>query len=548
MGTGDVDFRFTILNLRFYALDLWWMMTLEISTVRVCRDFLFIALLSLFSFAGYGISRPPMDVLPKRELRGVWIATVVNIDWPSANNLTTTQQKAELIQQLDNHQRAGINAILLQIRPAADALYAKSKEPWSRFLTGKPGQEPTPFYDPLEFAIEEAHKRGMELHAWINPYRATFDLVSAHTTPDHITRQKPHWFFIYGGKKLFNPGLPEVREYITGVVMDIVRNYDIDGIHFDDYFYPYPDSGKPIPDSETFRKYANGFRDVGDWRRNNVNLLIKMVSDSVHSAKKYIKFGVSPFGIWDNKRDHPRGSASSGLSGYRTLYADALKWLEEGWVDYINPQIYFPFGNPAAPYEVLADWWAQHTNGRHFYIGHAAYRVNENREGWRDRNQIPNQVRYARAHAHAQGSIYYSSKHISNNAAGLRDSLQYNLYRYKSLPPTMPWLDSVPPEPPFGLLATVAENRTSVILHWLPAAAAADGDEAYGYVVYRFNEGEDLNLNNPQNILYITYDSHQLTYTDNMTRKNGYYRYVVTAIDRIKNESVPSNVREVYIE
>src|SRR5690606_37478877 len=207
------DFRFTNFGVRFAG-----MMTLEMSTIRVCRSFLLITFLSLFYFCSYGVPNPPLDILTKRELRGVWIATVVNIDWPSASNLTTAQQQAELIQQLDNHQRAGINAILLQIRPSADAFYAKSKEPWSRFLTGKPGQQPAPFYDPLAFAIEEAHKRGMELHAWINPYRATFDLVAANTTADHITRQKPQWFFIYGGKKLFNPGLPEVREYITGIV------------------------------------------------------------------------------------------------------------------------------------------------------------------------------------------------------------------------------------------------------------------------------------------------------------------------------------------
>ncbi len=511
------------------------------------RSAIFLGLL-LSASIGYGLPAPSLDPLPKRELRGVWVATVANIDWPSAAGLSTDKQKQELIQQLDNHQRAGINAVMLQIRPAADALYAKSKEPWSRFLSGKPGQQPTPFYDPLEFAIEEAHKRGMELHAWINPYRATFDLVSTNTTGDHITRRRPDWFFVYGGKRLFDPGLPEVRAYITDIVMDIVRNYDIDGIHFDDYFYPYPEAGKAIPDAETFKRYPNGFRNVADWRRNNVNLLIQQVSDSVHHAKKHMKFGISPFGIWDNKKDHPQGSASAGLSGYRQLYADALKWLEEGWVDYINPQIYFPFGHPAAPYEVLVDWWGQHVNGRHFYIGHAAYRATENRDGWRNRNQIPNQVRYARAHGLVQGSIYYSSKHIANNVIGLRDSLQYNLYRYKSLPPTMPWLDSIAPEPPFGLLTRIADNGTSVILHWQPSAPAADGDEAYGYVVYRFNEGEKLDLDNPQNILHITYDSNQLQYTDNLTRPRSHYRYVVTAIDRLKNESTPSNVRELYIQ
>ncbi|MGK6352080.1 glycoside hydrolase family 10 protein [Parapedobacter sp. DT-150] len=524
------------------------MMTLEMSFIRTYLGYFTTIFLLFACTVGYALPDPPMDVLPKRELRGVWIATVVNIDWPSAAGLDAKKQQEELIQQLDNHQRAGINAIMLQIRPTADAFYAKSREPWSRFLTGKPGQQPIPFYDPLEFAITEAHKRGIELHAWINPYRATFDLIAANTANDHITRQKPNWFFVYGGKKLFNPGIPEVREYIIGVVMDIVRNYDIDGIHFDDYFYPYPEGGKPIPDAETFRQYPNGFRNVADWRRNNVNLLVNMVSDSIHREKKYVKFGISPFGIWDNKKDHPNGSASSGLSGYRQLYADALKWLEEGWVDYINPQIYFPFGNPSAPYEVLVDWWSQHANGRHFYVGHAAYRVNDKGAGWRDRSQIPNQVRYARQSGHAQGSIYYSSKYIANNTGGLRDSLQYSLYRYKSLPPSMPWLDSVAAEPPFGLLARVTDNQASVMLHWLPSPPAADGEEAYGYVIYRFNEGEELNLNNPQNILHVTYDHTQLSYTDNLVRKQGHYRYVVTAIDRLKNESAPSNVRELYIE
>ena len=511
-----------------------------------CITFFFLLFIGFVGYCGPGDDVG--DTPPKRELRGAWIATVVNIDWPSASNLTTAEQKAELIRHLDNHQRAGINAIFLQIRPTADAFYAKSAEPWSRFLTGKPGQPPVPFYDPLEFAINEAHKRGMELHAWINPYRATFDLVDANTTSDHITRRKPDWFFIYGGKKLFNPGIPEVREYIVGIVTDIVRNYDIDGVHFDDYFYPYPVGGRPIPDEGTFRKYPNGFSHIADWRRNNVNLLIQLISERIHHEKKYIKFGVSPFGIWDNKKDHPEGSASSGLSGYRQLYADALKWLEEGWVDYINPQIYFPFGYAAAPYEVLADWWSKHTYGRHLYIGHAAYRASENGVGWRDRSQIPNQVRYARKQAGAQGSIYYSAKHITDNVVGLRDSLQYNLYRYKSLPPTMPWLDSIAPEPPFGLLAQVAENGTSVILQWQPGMPSVDNEAPYGYVVYRFNEGEPLDLENPQNILYITYDHTQTQYTDNMTRKNGHYRYVVTTLDRMKNESLPSNTRELYIE
>lgn len=513
-----------------------------------CRLSLISILSICFIFTASAKSNLVDDTLPKRELRGVWVATVVNIDWPSTTGLGAEKQQEEFIQLLDNHQRAGINTVILQVRPTADAFYAKSREPWSRFLTGRPGQQPAPFYDPLEFAIEEAHKRGIELHAWFNPYRATFDLVSTNTTPDHITRRKPEWFFTYGGKKLFNPGIPEVREYIVSIIMDVVKDYDIDGVHLDDYFYPYPVGNTPIPDDATFRKYPNGISNVADWRRNNVNLLVESIADSIHIIKKHVKFGISPFGIWDNKRDHPRGSPSAGLSGYRQLYADALKWLEEGWVDYINPQIYFPFGHRTAPYEGLVDWWSQHANGRHFYIGHAAYRINERGAGWQNRSQIPDQVRYLRKNAHAQGSVFYSSKFLSNNTGGLRDSLQYNLYRYKSLPPKMPWLDDISPEPPTKLEARAMANQAAVILHWEPPIRAKDGDEAYGYVIYRFNQGEEVDLNSPQHILHISYDNTQLSYADNIIREGAKYTYVVTALDRLKNESLPSNAESVALQ
>lgn len=478
---------------------------------------------------------------PKRELRGVWIATVANIDWPSRAGLPIAQQKSELINILDNHQRAGINAIYLQIRPSADAFYAKSDEPWSRFLTGKQGQSPNPQYDPLEFAIEEAHQRGMELHPWFNPYRATFDLVQANVSPDHITRRKPEWFFAYGGKKWFNPGLPEVREYIIEVILNVVRQYDIDGVHFDDYFYPYPDGNKPIPDSETFRKYGQGFSTVADWRRNNVNLLVQALSDSIRATKQHIRFGISPFGIWDNRRDHPQGSETNGFSGYRQLYADAIKWTSEGWVDYVTPQLYFPFNYRAAAYEKLVDWWNDHTYGRHLYIGHASYRAANNTEGWRNRSQIPDQIRYLRQQSESQGSVFYSSKSISGNLAGLRDSLQYDLYKYKALPPQMLWLDSIPPHSPQDLTASSIAEGKGIKLDWQAPDTAADGEQAYGYVIYRFNVGEKVDLQDPRNILHISYRGDQTNYTDHQISSEGRYVYVVTALDRLKNESEPSD-------
>ncbi|RYE52282.1 MAG: glycoside hydrolase, partial [Sphingobacteriales bacterium] len=259
-------------------------------------------------------------IAPKREFRGVWVATVENIDWPSKPGLTADQQKQELIGILEQHKANGINAIMLQIRPAADAFYSRSREPWSKWLTGKQGLAPAPGYDPLEFAINEAHLRGMELHAWFNPYRASMG-ASTVFSPDHMTQKRPDLFFTYGGKKQFDPGIPEVRDYIIQVVLDVVKGYDIDGVHFDDYFYPYRIEGQKINDAATYSKYNQGFGNIADWRRNNVNILIKSLNDSIHYHKKHVKFGISPFGIWRNFKEDTLGSRTNGLSNYGELYA-----------------------------------------------------------------------------------------------------------------------------------------------------------------------------------------------------------------------------------
>lgn len=476
---------------------------------------------------------------PKREFRGVWIATVANIDWPSKPGLNSDIQKAELIRILDEHQKTGMNAIMLQIRPATDALYGKSRELWSRFLTGKQGQAPTPYYDPLEFAIEEAHKRGIELHAWFNPYRATFDLIDANTSPKHITKQKPEWFFTYGGKKLFNPGLPEVRQYIIGVIMDVVRNYDIDGVHFDDYFYPYPEANQPLKDAESFSKYGKAFKNIDDWRRNNVDTLIHALSDSIHATKKYMKFGVSPFGIWRNKSQDPLGSISNGFDGYGKLYADARKWVQKGWLDYLNPQIYFPFGYDVAPYDKLTDWWADNAFGKHVYIGHAVYRATEKRQAWVSKSQLPDQIRYLRKNSNIQGSVYFSSKSLTNNLAGFQDSLRNDFYRYPALTPTMEWLDAVKPNAPAELTAKKSEK--GIELNWKEGAAASDGEKAYGYMVYRFKRGERIDIEQAKQIISISFDSSKTSYLDSTAQANQSYIYVVSAIDRLKNESALSN-------
>ena len=475
---------------------------------------------------------------PKREFRGVWIATVGNIDWPSKPTLTTDQQKKELTDRLTAYQQMGINAVMLQVRPAADAFYAKSREPWSKWLTGKQGKAPNPLYDPLEFAITEAHKRGMELHAWFNPYRATNDGNFGALSPEHITRLKPEWFFIYGGIKLFNPGIPEVRDYIVRVILDVVDNYDIDGVHMDDYFYPYQIDGQHINDAETFKQYGGAFIDIKDWRRHNVDTLIHMLSDSIHKHKPHVKFGISPFGIWANKYQNPEGSDTHGGSSYYELFADSRNWVKEGWVDYINPQLYWPIDDRSAAFNTLLDWWSDNTFNRHLYIGMAAYRINEHRRGkFKDPAAMPDEIKYLRDNPRVEGSVYFSSNSLLNNPLGFTDSLKETYYKYPALPPVMLWLDSIAPNPPRNVTATPVKSQ--VELKWETPALAKDKEPVYGYVIYRFDGDEKVNLTDPKYILHIQYND-TVSYTDETVKKGKTYLYVITALDRLKNESEPS--------
>jgi uncharacterized lipoprotein YddW (UPF0748 family) len=485
-------------------------------------------------------------VEPKREFRGVWMATVVNLDWPQNAKATTERQKKDLTDQLNSHQQTGINAVMFQVRPAADAFYAQSREPWSKYLTGVQGQAPNPLYDPLEFATTEAHKRGMELHAWFNPYRATFDGKFNTLAPNHITRTKPEWFFIYEGIKLFNPGLPEVREYIVQVILDVVKNYDVDGIHMDDYFYPYPAKGQVINDADAYAKYGEGFEDIRDWRRDNVDKLVHMLNDSIHKYKPNMKFGISPFGIWANVRQLPDGSETAGGSSYFENFADSRKWVREGWVDYINPQIYWHIGFRAAAFEKLVDWWSNNTYNRQLYIGQAPYKFYEARSpAFKNPSEIPNQLRLIRANPRVQGSVYFRSLNLIANANHLSDSLRSNFYRYPALPPPMLWLDSVPPMPPQNFIGK-AEGK-GVLLKWETPLIAKDSEAVYGYVVYRFEENEEFNMEDPKNILHIQYDTETI-YQDTNVQAGKTYFYVLTALDRLKNESERSPTIAVIVK
>lgn len=496
----------------------------------------------LFSFISFlssiNIGFAQESIIPKREFRGVWVATVVNIDWPSRTGLPTQQQKDELLKILNQHQSQGINAVFFQVRPTADAFYAKGDEPWSQYLTGKQGQAPNPFYDPLQFAIEECHKRGMELHAWFNPYRATFDGKEENISTNHISKLKPEWFFKYDGKKLFNPGLPEVRAYINKTILNVVDNYDLDGIHFDDYFYPYAVKGQVISDLEAFILFNNGIKDIKDWRRYNVNQLIHELSDSIHAHKKYMKFGISPFGIWKNKSQDPQGSETAGGDSFYGQFADSRYWVEQGWVDYINPQIYWAFETKAAPHANLVDWWSNNTFGKHLYIGMGAYRINAaNDANWRNPNQMPKQIAYSRANNRVQGNVYFSSKSLNNNLLGISDSLKNHFYSYKSLPPVMLWLDDVVPNAPQNLLGI--KTKTGILLSWKLPKPAKDGDKAYGFVVYRFDKEDALDVNDASKIKNIYYGD-ITSWEDTNIEKGKTYVYVVTSLDRLKNESESS--------
>jgi len=313
-----------------------------------------------------------LQAQPKREMRAVWIATVANIDWPSSNRLLPTQQRIEIVNMLDRLTENNINAIVLQIRPMADAFYPSNLEPWSHWLTGRQGVRPSPFYDPLQFIIEEAHKRCMEVHVWLNPYRVTTTGDSMMLSKEHLFYKQPELFVRYGGKYYFNPGLDETRNFLNKVVEDIVEHYDVDGVHFDDYFYPYPVKGEDFPDDETFMKFPRGFapNQKADWRRNNVNMAIAEVQQTIKNLKPWVEFGVSPFGVWRNDNVDPRGSATrAGIQNYDDLYADILKWLAEGTIDYVTPQLYWEIGKKVANYEVLLKWWIENSYGKNLYIG-----------------------------------------------------------------------------------------------------------------------------------------------------------------------------------
>ncbi len=394
--------------------------------------FLFL-IIYIYVYTDSGAQIPEQPTSIEREMRAAWVATVENIDWPSSKKLTAEQQQKEFKNIVSRYAEAGFNALFVQIRPCADAFYPSPFEPWSPYLTGARGKDPG--YDPLKFMIDECHQQGLEFHAWFNPYRAIINIANDRSDISHITKLKPEWFITYGSIKLFNPGIPDVWTYIKEIVMDVVKKYDIDGVHLDDYFYPYKIPGKPFPDSKTYRIYNNGMK-VDDWRRQNVDTVIHLLHDAINKEKPYIRFGVSPFGVWRNKYIDAEGSATrAGCTNYDDLYADILKWLKKDWIDYAAPQLYWETGNRLCDYNTLTKWWNDNSYGKDIYIGHAAYRMMEKTPSWSSSNQICTQVQVLRNHGNVKGSVYYNTNSMMKNPHHIMDSLRLNYYSIRCLAP-----------------------------------------------------------------------------------------------------------------
>ncbi len=367
------------------------------------------------------------------EFRGIWVSTVMNLDYPSAPGADVEKLKEEADYLLDNAKSMGMNAIVLQVRPCGDAIYPSELYPWSAYISGEQGVAPEKGFDPLEYWVEQAHARGMELHAWINPFRVTHGgseekpktdvTLLAQSNPARIN---PDWTVEYKGNLYLNPGIEQVREYIIKGVKEIVDNYPVDGIHFDDYFYP----GVDFSDDHTFSMYGGEFADIADWRRDNVNKLVRRVYEVVHGEEKQVRFGISPFGIWKNKASDPEGSDTRGLEAYHTYYADSRAWVKNGWVDYIAPQIYWSIGNGAADYSKLLSWWVDTVKGTDvdLYIGHAGYRSLEAQPGdvWYGSDEIERQIRLNRRYDEVKGSIHFRIKMYIDNPT-LTEAIK-NLY------------------------------------------------------------------------------------------------------------------------
>lgn len=473
---------------------------------------------------------------PKTEFRGAWLHIVGNTEM---QNMSQEEIRGWLSGTLDDLKKAGCNAVFFQVRPQADAFYPSELEPWTRYLTGVQGQAPDPLWDPLQFMIDQCHSRGMELHAWLNPYRVTSTAKDA-LAEGHIYKRRPELFKRYGSQIYFDPGEPESRAHLVAVVKDIVERYDVDGIHFDDYFYPYPENGRDFPDSDTFAKYGaeQGFgkSQKDDWRRHNTALLIHEVNEAVKSIKPWVRFGVSPFGIHRNLSDTPdgSGSATNGLSCYHSLYADAPGWAEAGDVDYLAPQLYWKIGHKLADYEVLAKWWSGQNLPGHLYIGQSIETLSEPDLKDKSRNQTARKIEMTRELPHICGNVWWPGWSVSANVNGIADALAGEFQSSPALLPAYTDIDGIAPDP----VKDIWYRRSKDLIRWNVEPTEDPLQEMHFFVIYRFGEYDNDDFDNPANIYAVT--------RDNWFIPSEGGRYAVTVVDRCWNESAPSDIITIF--
>lgn len=498
---------------------------------------LLIILLTFFVLSSCGSKKPQQTYIdlryPKREFRGVWVQTAWTGNYKTMNS---TQLKAHFVNMLNEFHEAGINALIFQVRPQADAFYYSELEPWSSSLTGTQGKPMDDGFDPLPFLIDECHKRNIELHAWLNPYRVTMSENQV-LADNHIYYQYPERFVKYGNQIYFDPGFPANREFICQVVKDIVARYKVDAIHMDDYFYPYPIAGKPFPDNRSFAIYgsAQGFdaahRD--DWRRNNVNLLVEEIKATIMETKPWVRFGISPFGIYRNKKSTPDGTGSNtaGLQNYDDLYADVKLWAKKGWVDYNIPQIYWEIGHKSADYSTLIEWWANNNLKQPLYVGQDIKRTMDAVMPSGD-NQLSEKMRLARSYKTVTGNCFWYGQNILENYRGVTDKLKSEYHKYPALIPPYTLMYKGKPKKVKKVRETYTQST-----HWL--LWERDGEKgdplaASYFVIYRFADKQKENLEDARNIVGITRENKLALPYEGGKRK---YRYVVTAVDAFHNES-----------
>ena len=497
---------------------------------------LIFSIIYLFFF-GWNVNSQEKAKHPKNEFRGVWIATVVNIDWPKTAIDGVEKEKADYIEILEAYKKLNYNAVIVQIRSVGDAFYPTELAPWSRFLTGREGQPPLPYYDALAWMIEEAHERGFEFHAWLNPYRATFDLNKQQLSPNHDIFKHPEWMIEYGGKLYYDPALPEVQAHLTKVVKEVVDKYDIDAIHFDDYFYPYAVPGKVFNDRASYLKYGNGLS-LADWRRANVSNFVHTISTTIKASKPWVQFGISPFGVWRNKSVDPKGSETQSTSNYDDLFADPILWMDQKWIDYILPQLYWSMNNRVANYSKLVKWWAENSNNTAVYIGHATYKIRtDSDKSWNFMTEIPNQIDFARTFKNVSGSGYFSAKWFMNNNFDIARHLEENQYRYPALPAAVPNLKHIVIDTP-----VVNEYMKDSTKYSFTIKYPLNTKVRY-IVVYGAEHISKIDINDARQIVEkvtVCENNGTISFSLPAAKMNQHKACAVTFIDYFANESTPT--------